>query len=313
MANGGCPSYGGMASMAALTNLQARELTLGPDSVSWRYSSDPRVILTGGYVQLMHLTHPTVGAGVRDFSGYQADPFARLLRTLDYINLLTYSGPGAVEVASRVRDLHRTIKGVNPDGSRYSAMEPEAFAWVQATLINGLMIATHQLIGAGLTPADHARLYREQLGLSQLLGVKEGLLPDTWTEFETYRDDMVANRLTYTDTALEYLRVLHRPAAPKALNPVLTTAWPLLRTPGGHIVPLISLGLLPPVVRERLGVRWTGAKQAQFLAVAASLRALSPVLPERVRVSGPRMLRKRAAAIAELPFAPRPTTSATTA
>lgn len=290
--------------MTALTDREARDLTLGPDSISWRFSSDPRVLLTGGFVQLMHLTHPTVGAGVRDFSGYQADPVARFLRTLDFVNLITYGGPDAVEVARRVRELHHSIKGVNPDGTRYSAMEPEAFAWVQATLINGLVTAAGTLIGAPLSPDDRERLYGEQLGLARLLGVRDGMLPDTWTEFETYRDDMVATRLTYLDTAQEYLRVLRRPAAPQALGRVSSAAWPLLRTPGGHLVGLISLGLTPPILRDRLGVRWTSLHEAQFRAVAASLRALTPVLPERVRISGPAMLQKRAAAIAELPFAP---------
>jgi len=261
----------------------------------------------------MHLTHPTVGAGVRDYSGYKADPIARLLRTMDYVNLLTYGGPDAVEVAHRVRELHRSIKGVNPDGSRYSAMEPEAFAWVQATLIDGIVTAASELIGPSLSSADRERLYVEQLGLARLLGVREGLLPDTWAEFEVYRDEMVHTRLTYLDTALEYLEVLRRPGAPQALPRPIAATWPLLRAPGVHVVPLLSLGLLPPVMRKRLGVRWTMAKQAEFRTIAASLRALTPLLPERVRVSGPRMIERRATKIAELPFAPQHSTAVHTA
>lgn len=292
--------------MQTLTDADARALTLGPDSVSWRYASDPRVLMAGGFVQLMHLTHPTVGSGVRDFSGYQADPFGRFLRTMDYINLLTYAGPEAVEVAQKVRDLHRGIKGVNPDGSRYSAFEPEAFAWVQATLINGLVAASEQLVGPGMSVADRDRLYSEQRGLSRLLGVRDGLLPDTWAEFETYRDEMVATRLVRTDTAMEYLQVLRRPAAPAALPGYLRPMWPALRMPTGHAIPMLSFGLLPSVLRERLGVRWTRVEQAQFRALTAALRALTPVLPRRVKISGPAMLQRRAHAIADLPFAPSP-------
>lgn len=133
--------------MAVVSAQQAQQLVLGPQSLSWRYASDPRAVLAGAFVQLMHLTHPTVGGGVRDHSDYKADPFGRLNRTLDYVNLITYSGADAVEVARRVREMHRTIKGVNPDGTRYHAFEPEAFAWVQATLVNGLVTAADQLIG----------------------------------------------------------------------------------------------------------------------------------------------------------------------
>jgi uncharacterized protein (DUF2236 family) len=89
------------------------------------------------------------------------------------------------------------------------------------------------------------------------------------------------------------------------LSPALRRVWPLLRLPGGHLVPLLSLGLLPPVLRDRLGVEWTTSKRVQFQALTASMRAMTPVLPERIRISGPRMLEQRADAIATLPFAPR--------
>ncbi|HEX4560109.1 MAG TPA: oxygenase MpaB family protein [Mycobacterium sp.] len=293
------------ANMVALTAEQAHELVLGPESLSWRYASDPRTVLGGAFVQLMHLTHPTVGAGVRDHSSYRADPFGRLNRTLDYINLVTYGGPDAVEVAQRVREMHRTIKGVNPDGTRYHAFEPEAFAWVQATLVNGLVMAADQLIGAAMTDVEREQLYREQLGLGLLLGVRRGDLPETWSEFETYRDDMIEKRLTFTDTAREYLDVVRRPNPPKALSGLTSVLWPALRIPSGYASMLITVGMLPAVIRERLDLTWSQSKQAQFDALTATLRGVTPILPTRVRVSGPSRLRKRADQIIGHPFAPQ--------
>ncbi|MFL6090009.1 MAG: oxygenase MpaB family protein [Aeromicrobium sp.] len=295
--------------MTALTEEHALGLTLGPDSLTWRYASDPRAILAGGFVQLMHLTHPTVGAGVRDFSSYQEAPFARLQRTVDYINLLTYGGPDAVEVAQRVRDLHRPIRGKHPDGSHYSAFEPEAFTWVHATLILGLVTAVDQLIGPRLSEGNRERLYREQVGLGRLLGVREGALPETWTEFEEYCNHMVQTRLTYTDTALDYMEMLRRPPAPQSLPRSLGPLWPALRVPSGQLTLVVTHGLLPPVLRERLEVPWGVIRQAEFNATTASLRALTPVLPESVRVSGPKSLARRSGAIAHLPFAPTRRTS----
>lgn len=298
------------AGMSILTPEQAQQLVVGPDSLSWRYGSDPRIVLAGAFVQLTHLTHPTVGGGVRDHSSYKADPFARLNRTLDYVNLLTYSGPDAIEVAQRVREMHRTIKGTNPDGTRYHAFEPEAFAWVQATLVNGLVTAADQLIGPGLTEAEREQLYREQRGLGLLLGVRPDDLPETWKEFESYRDDMIANRLTFTDTAFEYLEVVRRPNPPATLPGYLHPLWPALRAPGAHAAMLITVGLLPPVLRERLRLDWNSAKQARFRLLTASLRALTPVLPERVRIPGPARLSSRAHQIAAHPFAPQHDTAA---
>lgn len=289
--------------MTRISPEHAQELTVGPDSLSWRYGSDPRIVLAGAFVQLMHLTHPTVGGGVRDFSTYKADPFGRLQRTLDYLNLVTYS-PHAVEVAQRVREMHRTIKGVNPDGTRYHAFEPEAFAWVQATIANGLVVAADQLIGPGLTANDRDRLYREQRGLGILLGVRPTDLPETWPEFEVYRDEMITNRLTFTDTALEYLEVVQRPNPPTALPSALRGVWPVLRIPQRPLIMSITVGLLPPVLRERLGLHWNTAQQAQFHAITAALRTATPLLPESVRIPGPRKLARNAKRIAGHPFSP---------
>lgn len=130
-------------------------------------------------------------------------------------------------------------------------------------------------------------------------------LPETWAEFETYRDDMVQTRLTFTDTAYEYLRVVRRPNPPKTLPRFATALWPVLRIPSGYATMLITVGLLPPVLRERLNLTWNRSKQAQFQALTAILRAITPLLPERVRITGPARLRKRANQIAAHPFAPQ--------
>src|SRR6266545_5824838 len=105
---------------------QARALTLGPDSVSWRYTSDLRLFLASLSALLMQVAHPTVGSGVRDHSNFQAEPWARLFRTIDWVNLTIYGGRDAVEVSVRLREMHRQIRGTNPDGSRYNALEPGA-------------------------------------------------------------------------------------------------------------------------------------------------------------------------------------------
>ena len=101
----------------------------------WRAFNDVRLLSTSGYATLLQVAHPTVGHGVHQYSSFIKDPWGRLLRTLDYVHGTIYGGPElAGEIGKRVRDMHKTIKGTKADGSRYSAMEPDAFAWVHATL-----------------------------------------------------------------------------------------------------------------------------------------------------------------------------------
>lgn len=42
-----------------------------------------------GYALLLQVAHPTVGAGVAEHSNYAQDPFGRLIRTLDYLFVMT--------------------------------------------------------------------------------------------------------------------------------------------------------------------------------------------------------------------------------
>src|ERR1700760_4202704 len=97
--------------------------------------NDVRIAPTAGYATLLQVAHPTVGHGVHQYSSFTKDPWGRLLRTLDYVHGSISGGPElAGTIGARGRDLHKTIKGPLPDGGRYSAMEPGAFAWVHVTL-----------------------------------------------------------------------------------------------------------------------------------------------------------------------------------
>src|SRR2546422_11104235 len=165
--------------MPRLTEPEARARTLGPDSVSWRYSSDLRLFLGSLGALLLQVAHPTVGSGVRDHSNFQAEPWARLFRTVDWVNLTIYGGEDAIETGERLREMHRGIKGANPDGSRHHALEPGAYAWVHATLIHSA-ITGQRLVGTAMGDAEVRRFYREWLGIGRLIGVRDGGLPADW-------------------------------------------------------------------------------------------------------------------------------------
>src|SRR5919201_6042877 len=96
---------------------EARKLLPGPDSMTWRYAGDIRVLAAAGYALLLQVAHPTVAAGVREHSNYADDPWGRLLRTLDHTNLVLYGGPEAAVAAAReLRRRHERIRGTTPEG-----------------------------------------------------------------------------------------------------------------------------------------------------------------------------------------------------
>src|ERR1700738_3799736 len=111
-------------------------ILVGPESVTWRSTSDARLYAVMLYPLLLQVAHPTVGAGVSDYSDFERRPWDRLLRTIDYVSLLVYCGPDAAPAGRRRRDVHNGFKGTRPDGQRYYALEPKAYAWVHAPLID---------------------------------------------------------------------------------------------------------------------------------------------------------------------------------
>ena len=70
-----------MPSRAFPTAPEATQLVAGPDSLIWRYGSDPRLYGTVLYPLLMQVADPTVGAGVCDFSDFEHRPWDRLMRS----------------------------------------------------------------------------------------------------------------------------------------------------------------------------------------------------------------------------------------
>ena len=51
--------------------------------------------------------------------------------------------------------------------------------------------------------------------------------------------------------------------------------------------------MLPPVLRERLGVRWSVTKQLRFRALARASRAAGPLMPPQAKRFGESYLRWR--------------------
>ena len=282
---------------------EVERIVLGPESLVWQRFDDIRMYFGAGYALLLQVAHPTVGAGVRDHSTFEQDPWGRLLRTVDYLMLITYGGREAAAVGRRLRDVHKSIKGTNPDGSSYHALEPEAYAWVHATLFEAAIRAHKRFIGP-LTEAQIERLYDEYMPLGRLLGVRERDLPDDWPAFCDYFETVVNDRLVRHETVDRVVRSLTTPGPPPQLPAAAERVWGLLRIPPAQALKVSSFGLLPPVLRERFGLEWGPVLHAELRAMGAASRVLSPVLPKRLRNMGPEYLRWRADEIARGPLGP---------
>ena len=280
------------------TDEEIEGLIVGPESITWQFGSDLRLFLTMLYPLLLQVAHPTVGAGVRDYSNYEQRPFNRLFGTLDYLLVLQYGGSDAAAMGRRLRDLHKRFRGVKPNGESYYALEPGAYAWVHATLLDAY-VTGHAHCGRPMTRPQVERFYREYKGLGRLVGVREHDLPPDWAGFRAYFDGVVANELERTETVDRVLRSLGEVGIPRLPDVVVRA----LRTPARRLLYLGGVGLLPDALRERCEIRWTRRDQREFRAIGAMARQMTPVMPKRMLVSGPAQLRFRRRAIARGPLA----------
>jgi uncharacterized protein (DUF2236 family) len=273
------------------------ELAPRPGSPVWLAFNDVRMLATSGYATLLQVAHPTVGTGVHQYSSFVKDPWGRLLRTLDYVHGTIYGGPElAGDIGRRVRAMHRTIKGTRPDGERYSAMEPEAFAWVHATLAAAI-VQGREHFAHPMTLAEKQAFLDEWLGVGRFIGVRARDLPTKWDAFSDYFDEMVATRLEWTPAVPEVMDTVTGSAPPNVpgLRPGL---WRVVSRPMGLQLRVSTVGLLPDELRGRLRLPFSRTDRRLFGGICRINRAAEPLMRGPLVGFGPHYVRWRRAALA---------------
>ncbi|HYB47792.1 MAG TPA: oxygenase MpaB family protein, partial [Streptosporangiaceae bacterium] len=106
----------------------------GPASVTWRLMSSR--IMWVAVVRALYLQalHPRVIRGTLQNAATITEPvdaWARLRRTRTFIEARTFGTVAEAERAGRrVRKIHASLTGTDPDGTRYRVDDPELLLWV---------------------------------------------------------------------------------------------------------------------------------------------------------------------------------------
>jgi uncharacterized protein (DUF2236 family) len=273
-------------SREGLAEADLATLVPGPRSMIWRYASDPRILAAAGYALVLQLAHPTVAHAVREHSVYRHNPIGRLFRSTDYLAVICFGAPdAALRRARALRARHERIEGVAPGGLSYHAFEPEPWAWVHATLADA-MIAGNQNFARPMSDDERETFWAEWLGVGRLVCVGESDLPGDWAGYREYFDRMVAERLEDNDQVQEFLAFIQR-EVPPPLRVLDTSAWRIVWAPLGQLFWVMTVGLLPPELRGRFGVRWSFALEREFRALAAASRLTTPLMPAVTRFISP--------------------------
>lgn len=247
------------------------------DGVIWRYAGDWRTTLFLGRAFFLQTCHPTIAAGVAEHSNFVNDPWGRLERSFGLVLETIYAADGA-RVGAEVRAAHKTITGLKPDGSRYHAWEPEAYFWVVATGADGILDFARRM-GERVDAEGCERFYADVREFGRRLGLREADMPPTYSAFTTWYRSIVETRIALNPTAEQALEMLSAPLSPNAIPASL---WAPLKPAGGHLIRLLTIGTLPPLASDRLGLELGARERIELDAVCAALR-VAGTAPSRLR------------------------------
>jgi len=249
----------------------------GPDSISWRVHADPLLIVGGLRALFLQALHPLALAGVVEHSGFKEDPWGRLVRTAEFIGVLTYGARSeAIKAAARVRGAHRGLVGVEPEsGIPYRVDDPALLLWVHCCEVDSFL-STVRRGGADVSDADADRYLQEQVLAAEIMGAPRTDVPADLADLNGYFSD-IRPMLRATAESQRAARFLLSPPMPAWVR-VLTPARPAW---GG--LATLAFGLLPSWARKMYRLPGLPTTDAAATAGVRALRTSLQHLPVKWR------------------------------
>lgn len=262
---------------------RAEDAPLGPDSLLWRIAGDPRSLLPGTAAGIMQLMLPGLGAGVTDHSNFFDDPYDRIFRSIPYIwgSIFTADTDEGDARGRQIRDFHPDIKGVDDQGRRYHALDPDVFWWAHATFTWEMFRAQELYFPIPFSRAQQEQLYAETVTWYRRYGVSDRPVPPNLGAFRDRFEAICRYELELTPAVQWVLDPTTNSAAqgdPIRLPGLLAPLSGLATRLGSDLLRTMVYGAMPDVIRRRFGFRWTNADRAAFVGVCAALKAATPVV-----------------------------------
>jgi uncharacterized protein (DUF2236 family) len=184
----------------------------------------------------------------------------------------------ADRTAARINAIHRRVNGFLdestarfPAGTPYTATDPGLLVWVHATLLDSMPLAYEHFVGP-LSRDEKDAYCAESAATAARLGVPEEMLLLDSAGVRRYVDAAIAGDVLAVTAAA-------RRVARHLLYPPLDDAT----RPGAWLNRLVTLGLLPPTVREAYGFPWKGRHERGFRLVTGTIQRLLPFTPPVIR------------------------------
>ncbi|WP_371230910.1 oxygenase MpaB family protein [Pseudomonas sp. QE6] len=250
----------------------------GPDSSCWKVHGDFSSMLIGGITALLlQMLHPGALGGVWDHSNFRTDMLGRLRRTGQFISATTYgSRADADKLIERVRRIHDSVQGRLPDGTHYSANDPDLLTWVHVAEVSSFLASHLRYLNPNLSGEEQDRYYDEIALIAERLGARN--IPRSRAEVAAYLQCM-RSQLRYDERTREVVGVLFNAPAPS-----------FLAKPFGMLMMRAGVDLLPEWAADQLDLS-LGNLQRQL--IRSSVRRSVPLLRWAVRNGSLHRARRR--------------------
>lgn len=236
----------------------------GPDAICWKVHADFTSMMVGGIsALLLQALHPLALAGVWDHSTFRTDIHGRLRRTATFISGTTYGSRADAEaLIERVREIHRGVTGIAPDGRPYSASDPALLTWVHVAEVSSFLRAHLHYVNARMPIADQDRYFAETARIAIALGATD--VPTTRAAIDAYLAGM-RPQLEASGRTAELVRILMNAPAPSAAT-----------RPVGALLLHAGVDLLPDWAQRMLGFHRLAPLRRSV--VRPGVRTLAPIM-----------------------------------
>ncbi|WP_336082635.1 oxygenase MpaB family protein [Nocardia sp. SSK8] len=226
---------------------------------------------------------PPVSAALEATGRSRYEPWARAVRTAAADQLI-YHGEDADRAAEseRLMLLHRDVKGVGPDGERYSALNPRSWNWILYSTFFVQRGAYLALTGDQPSPADDQAIWEHYLVKTRGLHLSGSSRPIAdYTELVRHYEHMIAD-LRATSALDAATSTVRRAPRPYFLPAITQPLWRLGAPAFGHIAMILGCGIMHPEVRAKMPIRWGRRQDREFRALTTVLRVAYQRLPAAV-------------------------------
>jgi uncharacterized protein (DUF2236 family)/Ca2+-binding EF-hand superfamily protein len=228
---------------------------------------------------VLQAAHPQIAAALMAESTFVTHPWRRLHNTMVSMQRQFDERPEVRErEVARLNRLHTRITGVGQDGTPFTAMDPEARAWVPATLFEST-VAMRRNSARPLDWATQEQLYAEFRKMLASFGDDPAGLPEQLAHFWPYYEQMLSERLEHSAAVDSVLHRLLDTVPPPPLLRDQRTAWAAVRSISGPVAARITIASLPPTFRDRVQIKTSTVSDVLMVGAYRSTGLAALCLP----------------------------------